>query len=137
MAMIIAFLCWCSYSGADEAGVQKLEYSPEVRVIRIPCSALLSPSIMVKAFEKGADGIIVSACKPSEFRYIAPSRQTELRIKILRSLLKTVGISEERLRLVWISAPEGTKFAEEVGKAVSEIEALGPLELGEEVPAIE
>jgi len=135
--MIIAFLCWCSYSGADEAGVQKVEYSPDVRVIRIPCSALLNPSIVLKAFEKGADGVIISACKPSEFRYIAPSRQTELRVKILRSLLKTVGISEERIKLVWISAPEGEKFAEEVDKAVSQIEALGPLKAYPAVAEIE
>jgi len=137
VAKIIAFMCWCSFSGADEAGVLKAQYSPEVSIVRIPCSATLSPSTILKAFEKGADGIIVSACKPSELRLVAPSRLTELRIQVVKSLLRTVGISEQRLKLVWISAPEGAKFAEEIERAVSEIEALGPLRLKEEIAIIE
>ena len=98
--------------------------------MRVPCTAIVDPALIVKYFEKGADGVIISACKPSEMRHASPSRITEERVKVLRSMLESVGIEKERVRLVWISAPEGLRFAQEVNRCVEEWERLGPLNLG-------
>ncbi|MEM2885728.1 MAG: hydrogenase iron-sulfur subunit [Thermoproteota archaeon] len=126
---VVAFLCWCSYSGADRAGVEKATYDSGLLPVRVPCTALVDPAIVVKCFEEGADGVIISACKPSELRHASPSRITEQRVKVLRSLLESVGIEKERVRLVWISAPEGLKFAQEVERYLDEVERMGPLRL--------
>ncbi|HYA22422.1 MAG TPA: hydrogenase iron-sulfur subunit [Thermoproteota archaeon] len=128
---IVAFMCWCSGSGADQAGVEKISYPAGVTPVRIPCSALLGPELVLKAFEKGADGVIVSACKPSDMRRVAPSRLTAARLEILRSLLREVGIEGERLQMAWISSQEGAKFAEQVSEAARTIAALGPSKLKE------
>jgi len=133
---IVAFMCWCSGSGADQAGVEKISYPAGVMPMRIPCSALLGPELVIKAFERGADGVIVSACKPSDMRRVAPSRLTEARLEILRSLLKEVGIEGERLQMAWISSQEGVKFAEEVTKAAERIAALGPLGFREAMKSV-
>jgi len=130
LAKVVAFLCWCSYSGAERAGFERAEYRPGLLPVRVPCTALVDPALVVKCFEKGADGVIIAACKPSEMRHASPSRITEERVKVLRSLLGSVGIEEERIRLVWISAPEGLKFAQEVNRCVDELEGMGPLRLG-------
>ncbi|MBO3804061.1 MAG: hydrogenase iron-sulfur subunit [Candidatus Brockarchaeota archaeon] len=129
MVKVVAFLCWCSYSGADRAGVEKATYDSGLLPVRVPCTALVDPAIVVKCFEEGADGVIISACKPSELRHASPSRITEQRVKVLRSLLESVGIEKERVRLVWISAPEGLKFAQEVERYLDEVERMGPLRL--------
>jgi F420-non-reducing hydrogenase iron-sulfur subunit len=133
---IVAFMCWCSGSGADQAGVEKISYPTGIMPVRIPCSALLGPELVIKAFERGADGVIVSACKPSDMRRVAPSRLTEARLEILRSLLKEVGIEGERLQMAWISSQEGAKFAEEVSNAAERIAALGPLEFREAMRSV-
>lgn len=130
MAKVVAFLCWCSYSGAERAGIERAEYPSGLLPVRVPCTALVDPSLIVKCFERGADGVIISACKPSEMRHASPSRITEERVKVLRSLLESVGIEKERIRLVWLSAPEGLKFAQEVNRCVDELEGMGPLRLG-------
>jgi len=124
---IVTYLCWCSDSGADQAGVEGIKYPAGIMPVKIPCSALLSPEVIIKAFEKGADGVIVSACKPSEMRKVAPSRMTEVHLAILRELLEEVGIEGDRLRLVWISSQEGMKFADQMKAAADRIAALGPL----------
>lgn len=128
---IVAFMCWCSSSGADQAGVEKVSYPAGVLPVRIPCSGLLGAEFIVKAFERGADGVIVSACKPSDMRRVAPSRITEARLEILRGLLRAVGIEGERLQIAWISSQEGSKFADEVSRAVDRIAKLGPMKLRE------
>jgi coenzyme F420-reducing hydrogenase delta subunit len=129
MTKVVAFLCWCSYSGAERAGVERVEYSSDLLSIRVPCTALIDPALIVKCFERGAYGVIISACKPSEMRHASPSRITEQRIKVLRSIFESVGIEKERVRLVWISAPEGLKFAQEVNRCVDELKRMGPLKL--------
>ncbi|MGQ9514373.1 MAG: hydrogenase iron-sulfur subunit [Thermoproteota archaeon] len=129
MTKVVAFLCWCSYSGAERAGVERVEYSSKILPVRVPCTALIDPALLVKCFERGADGIIISACKPSEMRHASPSRITEQRIKVLRFILESVGIEKERVRLVWISAPEGLKFAQEVERCIDDFERMGPLRL--------
>lgn len=130
MIKVIAFLCWCSYSGAERAGVERAEYHPGLLPVRVPCTALVDTALVVKYFEKGADGVIIALCKPSEMRHASPSRITEERVKVLRSLLESVGIEKERVRLIWISAPEGLKFAQEVNRCVDELERMGPLRMG-------
>lgn len=127
---IMVFTCWCSSSGVDQAGFEGLEYPPNALTIRVPCSAVINPSLIVKAFEKGADAILVTACRPSEFRRVAPSRITEARVSLLRRLLKTVGVEEDRLRILWISSNEGGLFSREVSRIIREVEELGPLNIG-------
>lgn len=129
---IIAFTCWCSNSGVEQAGIEGLKYPTNVLPVRVPCSALISPSLVVKAFEKGADAVLLTACKPSELRRIAPSRLTEARVSLLRRLLKTIGVEEDRLRVLWISSNEGNLFSNEVSRIVEEVEKLGPLNMGGE-----
>ncbi|MEM3712242.1 MAG: hydrogenase iron-sulfur subunit [Thermoproteota archaeon] len=126
---IIAFTCWCSSSGVDQAGFEGFKYPVNVMTVRVPCSALVNPSLVVKAFEKGADAVLLTACKPVELRKIAPSRITEARIGLLRRLLKKVGVEEDRVRILWISSNEGGVFASEVSRIVEEVEKLGPLNL--------
>lgn len=133
---ILAFMCWCSSSGADQAGVEGASYPAGVLPVRIPCSGLLGPEFIIKAFEKGADGVIVTACKPSDMRRVAPSRITETRLRILRGLLETVGVKGQRLQIAWISSQEGTKFADEMSRAVGEIAALGPMKFGEATASV-
>lgn len=127
---IIAFTCWCSSSGVDQAGFKGLKYPPNVLTIRVPCSALINPSLVVKAFEKGADAVLLTACRPSELRRVAPSRLIESRVSLLRRLLKTVGVEEDRLRILWVSSNEAGIFSSEVSRIVDEVEKLGPLNIG-------
>lgn len=129
MSHVVAFLCWCSYSGADRAGVERAEYSPRVLPVKVPCTALVDPAVIIKCFEQGASGVIISACKPSDLRHASPSRVTEERVRVLRAILESVGVEGRRLRLVWISAPEGLKFAEEVNRCAEEIASMGPTRL--------
>jgi F420-non-reducing hydrogenase iron-sulfur subunit len=126
---VIVFTCWCSNSGIDQAGFEGLQYPSNVLTVRVSCSALINPSIIVKALEKGADAVLITACKPTELRRVAPSRIAEARISILRRLLKTVGVEEDRVRILWISSNEGSLFSREVSKIVGEVEEMGPLNL--------
>ncbi|MGB9718599.1 MAG: hydrogenase iron-sulfur subunit [Thermoproteota archaeon] len=127
---IIVFTCWCSGSGVDQAGFEGFTYPPNFLTIRVPCSAIINPSLIVKAFEKGADTVLVTACRPSELRSVAPSRITEARVSLLRRLLKTIGVEEDRLRILWISSNEGGLFSREVSRILGEVERLGPLNIG-------
>ncbi|MBO3808133.1 MAG: hydrogenase iron-sulfur subunit [Candidatus Brockarchaeota archaeon] len=127
---VILFTCWCSSSGVDQAGFEGFTYPPNVLTVRVPCSALINPSLIVKAFEKGADAVLVMACRPSELRRVAPSRVTEARVSLLRRLLRTIGVDEDRLRILWISSNEGGLFSREVSRILGEVEGLGPLNIG-------
>ena len=127
---IIVFTCWCSSSGVDQAGFEGLTYPPNVSTIRVPCSAIINPSLIVKAFEKGADAVLVTACRPSELRSVAPSRVTAARVSLLRRLLKTIGVEEDRLRILWISSNERGLFSREVSRILREVERLSPLNIG-------
>jgi len=127
---IIVFTCWCSSSGVDQAGFEGFKYPSNVLTVRVPCSAIINPSLIVKAFEKGADAVFVTACRPSELRRVAPSRITEARVSLLRRLLKTIGVDEDRLRILWISSNEGGLFSREVSRMIRRVEELGPLNIG-------
>lgn len=127
---IVAFLCnWCSYSGADLAGVSRLKTSPNLRVIRTMCSGRVDPSFIIKAFQLGADGVMVAGCHFGDCHYIEGNFKTMRRVEILKLLLQDFGINPNRLRLEWISAAEAEKFARVSFEFTNEIKKLGPLNL--------
>ncbi|NIS59511.1 MAG: hydrogenase iron-sulfur subunit [Proteobacteria bacterium] len=127
---IIAFLCnWCSYAGADLAGVSRLQYPPNTRTIRVMCTGTISPHHILKAFQKGADGVIVAGCHIGDCHYLKGNYMTAKRVAILKELLRFTGFQEERLQLDWVSASEGVKFAELVRSFTERIKELGPSQL--------
>lgn len=124
---IIAFLCnWCSYAGADLAGVGRFQYPPGVRIIRVPCSGRINPFFIISAFQKGADGVLVSGCHPGDCHYISGNLSARRKFALLKSLLEHVGIEEGRLHFTWISASEGGKFADTIRTVTDTVRALGP-----------
>jgi len=135
---IIGFLCnWCSYAGADLAGVSRIQYPPNIRIIRVMCSGRIDPAFVFEAFKDGADGVLIAGCHlPSDCHYISGNFKAFRRINLLKKVLKEFGIEPERLRLEWISASEGDKFAAVVRSMVEEVKKLGPNPLkNEEVEA--
>lgn len=125
---IIGFMCnWCSYAGADLAGISRIKYTPEVRIIRVLCSGRVDPYIILTAFEKGADGVLVTGCHFGDCHYISGNYQAEKKVEVTRKILKRAGIDERRLGLEWISAAEGQRFAEVVNGFTDTIRGLGPL----------
>jgi len=124
---IIAFLCkWCTYAGADLAGVSRLKFSPNAVPIKVMCSGRVDPSFILDAFAKGADGVLVGGCHPGDCHYAQGNYKTLRRVKLLKTVLKDMGLEEERLRLEWISASEGNKFREVVNDMVIKIKEIGP-----------
>jgi F420-non-reducing hydrogenase iron-sulfur subunit len=125
---IIGFLCnWCAYAGADLAGVSRIQYPPNIRIIRVMCSGRIDPAFVLEAFKDGADGVLVAGCHlPSDCHYISGNFKAQRRINLLRRVLKDFGIEPERLRLEWISASEGDKFAAVVRSMVEDLKKLGP-----------
>ncbi|MGA3243928.1 MAG: hydrogenase iron-sulfur subunit [Bacteroidota bacterium] len=127
---IIGFLCnWCSYTGADLAGVSRIKSAPNVRVIRTMCSGRVDPAFVLKAFQLGADGVIVMGCHLGDCHYQEGNYKTIRRIPFLKRLVKDFGIDPRRLRLEWVSASEGDRFAAIVNEMTEEIRNLGPLKL--------
>jgi len=130
---IIAFLCkWCTYAGADLAGVSRLKFSPNAIPIRVMCSGRVDPSFILDAFSKGADGVLVGGCHPGDCHYAQGNYKTLRRVKLLKALIKEMGLEEERLRLEWISASEGNKFKEVVNDMTVKLKELGPSPLKKE-----
>ena len=128
---IVAFCCnWCSYAGADLAGTSRIQYSPNIRVIRVMCSGRVNPLFVLKALSIGADGVLVLGCHPGDCHYIEGNYKTMRRIPLLKKMLKQLGIEEERVRLEWVSASEGAKFAEVTNGFTQDIKNLGPSSLG-------
>jgi F420-non-reducing hydrogenase iron-sulfur subunit len=128
---IIAFLCnWCSYAGADLTGTSRIQYSPDVHAIRVNCSSRIDPAIVVKTLLMGADGVLIAGCHPGDCHYKTGNLYTRRRYMMLRSLLETVGIHPDRLRLEWVSASEAIKFATVVNDFVKRVKELGPNTLG-------
>jgi F420-non-reducing hydrogenase iron-sulfur subunit len=127
--VIIGFTCnWCSYRAADLAGTARVKYAPNVRLIRLMCSGRLDPTFVLKALSGGADGVLITGCHPGECHYIEQNYKALRRYLLLRRTLTQFGIEPERVKLVWASAAEGVKLAEEITKFVEEIRALGPLQ---------
>lgn len=127
---IMAFLCnWCSYAGADLAGTSRLEYPPNLRVIRVMCSSRVDPVFVLRAFRQGADAVLIAGCHPGECHYADGNYYTRRRFLLMKKLLDYVGIDPRRLRLEWISSSEGNKFADIVKDMTGEIAEIGPLNL--------
>lgn len=128
---IVAFCCnWCSYAGADLAGTSRIQYSPNIRVIRVMCSGRVNPLFVIKALSIGADGVLILGCHPGDCHYIEGNYKTMRRIPLLKKMMKQLGIEEERVRLEWVSASEGAKFAEVTNNFTQTIRDLGPSSLG-------
>jgi F420-non-reducing hydrogenase iron-sulfur subunit len=127
---IVGFLCnWCAYSGADLAGVSRLQSSPNIRIIRTMCSGRVDPSFVLRAFELGADGVLIAGCHFGDCHYSEGNYKTMRRVTMLKKLLQLFGIDERRLRLEWISASEAEKYARVSFEFTNEIKQLGPLKL--------
>ena len=126
--VVIGFTCnWCSYRAADLAGMSRTKYPPNIRLIRLMCSGRLDPAFVVKALLDGADGVLITGCHPGECHYVVQNHKMLRRYHLLRRLLPQFGIEPERVRLVWASAAEGVRFAEEVERMVDDIRRLGPI----------
>jgi len=124
---IIAFLCnWCSYAGADLAGVSRLQYPPNIRIVRVPCSGRINPNFIIKSLIDGWDGIIVSGCHPGDCHYISGNLIARRRFTIIYELLDFFGIEKGRVNFMWVSAAEGQRFANLMKKAIDIIKNLGP-----------
>ncbi len=124
---IVAFLCnWCSYAGADLAGVSRMQYPPSVRIIRVPCSGRVNPMYILAALHRGADGILVSGCHPGDCHYISGNLVARRKFSMLKSFLEHVGIEPERVQFSWVSASEGARFAGLVDKVAKDVKRLGP-----------
>ena len=123
---IVAFCCnWCSYAGADLAGNNRADYPAEVKIIRVPCSCRVNPMFVLKAFQRGADGVILCGCHPGDCHYTSGNYFTRRRIAMLFSLLDFFGIERERTRVEWVSAAEGAKFAATMNDFCAKVKALG------------
>jgi F420-non-reducing hydrogenase iron-sulfur subunit len=124
---IVGFLCnWCSYAGADLAGVSRIQYPPNLRVVRVMCSGRVHPTFILEAFRNGADGILVAGCHPGDCHYISGNHKAENRVLMLKKTLEQLGLEPERLRLEWVSASEGDRFAMVIKDMTKELTKLGP-----------
>jgi F420-non-reducing hydrogenase iron-sulfur subunit len=126
--VIVGFLCnWCAYAGADLAGTSRIQYPPNIRIIRVMCSGRVDPVFILEALINGADGVLVAGCHlPSDCHYLTGNIQAEKRMLLLKKMLTQLGIEPQRLRLEWISASEGDKFASVVTDMVAELKQIGP-----------
>jgi F420-non-reducing hydrogenase iron-sulfur subunit len=125
---IVGFLCnWCSYAGADLAGISRFQYPPNLRVIRVMCSGRVHPAFILQAFRDGADGVLVAGCHPpNDCHYISGNLKAQRRVSLLKKLMAQLGLEPERLRLEWISAAEGDKFARVITEMVADMKRMGP-----------
>ncbi|MDO9043629.1 MAG: hydrogenase iron-sulfur subunit [Desulfocapsaceae bacterium] len=123
---IIAFLCnWCSYAGADLAGVSRFQYPSNIRIVRVPCSGRVSENMILSALKSGADGILVSGCHPGDCHYISGNYFARRRFALLSNLLDFIGVEPGRVNFSWVSASEGEQFAEVVQGVTEKVKALG------------
>jgi F420-non-reducing hydrogenase iron-sulfur subunit len=124
---ITAFVCnWCTYTGADLAGTSRLHMASNVRIIRLPCTGRIDPLFITKAFERGADGVIVSGCHPADCHYTSGNYHARRRFAVFHDLLRFIGVDEGRITFSWVSASEGAKWRDVVDEAVAKVRALGP-----------
>ena len=126
--IIIGFTCnWCSYRAADMAGTARMKYAPNVRLIRLMCSGRLDPTFIFKAFVGGADGVLITGCHPGDCHYIEQNYKAMRRYHLLKHTLRQMNIEEDRVRLVWASAAEGQRLADEINRLAEDVRKLGPL----------
>ncbi|MDD4320335.1 MAG: hydrogenase iron-sulfur subunit [Acidaminococcaceae bacterium] len=124
--LIVAFCCnWCSYAGADGAGTARKTYPANIKIIKVPCSCRVNPLFILRAFLRGADGVILCGCHPGDCHYTSGNYYTRRRMKLLMSMLSFLGIEEGRMRVEWVSAAEGNKFSETMNSFAETIKGLG------------
>jgi len=124
--LIIALCCnWCSYTGADLAGVSRIQYPHNVRIVRVMCSGMVHPNLVIDAFTSGADGVLMCGCHLGDCHYQEGNYKAEKRAEAIRLMLADFGIEEERFRLEWVSAAEGPRFAQVVREFTEQVQALG------------
>ncbi len=124
---IIGFFCnWCSYAGADLAGTSRIQYPTTIRIIKVMCSGRVNPQFVLKAFQEGADGVLVSGCHPGDCHYIEGNYHARRKLTLMEDLLEFTGVDPSRFQMSWVSASEGQKFAEVVTEFTERIKKLGP-----------
>ncbi len=124
---IVAFVCnWCTYAGADLTGTSRLKYATNVKIVRFPCTGRIDFLLLLKSFAQGADGIIVSGCHPNDCHYTSGNFHARRRWIAFRSVLDMMGVDVRRIQYSWVSAAEGSKWADLVNSTVADIRALGP-----------
>ncbi|MHA1217797.1 MAG: hydrogenase iron-sulfur subunit [Candidatus Heimdallarchaeaceae archaeon] len=125
---IIGFLCnWCSYAGADLAGTSRIQYPANIKIIKVMCSGRVNPMYVVNALQQGADGVLIGGCHPGDCHYQHGNLLARRRMAILKNLLEFIGIDSRRVRMTWVSAAEGRKFAEVIKEVTEEIKKIGPM----------
>ena len=126
---IIGFLCnWCSYAGADLAGTSRIQYPPNLKAIRVMCSGRVNPIFVINALQQGADGVLIGGCHPGDCHYERGNYLARRRMAVMKKLLEHTGIDPNRVRMTWVSAAEGNKFAEVVKEVTEDIRKLGPMQ---------
>ncbi|ABN56555.1 MULTISPECIES: hydrogenase iron-sulfur subunit [Methanoculleus] len=129
---IIAIICnWCSYAGADLAGGARIQYPPDIRAVRVMCTGRIDPLFILKAFQDGADGVLVSGCHFGDCHYLEGNFKAAKRMFLLKSVLKNIGLDDKRLRMTFVSASEGAKWGTVMTDVVTTINELGPSPLKE------
>lgn len=124
--LIVAFCCnWCSYAGADLAGTGRLAYPANVKIVRVPCSCRVNPTFILRAFQRGADGVIICGCHPGDCHYTLGNYFARRRMTLLFGMLDYLGIERDRTRVEWVSAAEGAKFAATMNDFAAKIHELG------------
>jgi F420-non-reducing hydrogenase iron-sulfur subunit len=125
--VILALACnWCSYAGADLAGISRCQYPTNVRIIRVMCSGMVHPNLVIEALTKGADGVVMCGCHPGDCHYQEGNLKAERRAEAITLMLQDFGIEEERFKLAWVSASEGPQFAKLMTEFTEQVKKLGP-----------
>jgi len=125
--IIVAFCCnWCSYAGADLAGTSRLQYPPNVRIVRVMCSGMVHPKLVMDALNKGADGVLICGCHPGDCHYLEGNLRAQKRAEGITLMMEDFGLEPERFRLEWVSASEGPRFAQVMTDMVETVRGLGP-----------
>jgi len=124
---IVAFCCnWCSYTGADLAGTSRIQYPANVRIVRVMCSGMVHPNLVMEALTKGADGVLICGCHPGDCHYLEGNLRAQSRAEAIKLMMQDFGLEEDRFRLEWVSASEGPKFAAVVKEFTDKVRGLGP-----------
>ena len=127
---VVGFLCkWCSYAGADLAGISRKKYPANIRIIKVPCSGRVDPLFIIRALRLGFDGVLVSGCHPGDCHYQTGNYRARRRFAITKNLLEYMGVDPRRVQASWVSASEGGKFVEVVTEMINEIKEIGPNKL--------
>jgi F420-non-reducing hydrogenase iron-sulfur subunit len=131
---ILGFLCnWCGYAGADMAGTSRIQYPPNIRIIRVMCSGRIDPTMILAGLRMGADGVLVVGCHPGDCHYVKGNYRTERRVHLLKRMLADMGYDPSRLRLEWVSASEGEKFGTVIRNFTEQLKKIGPNPVMKEV----